>query len=104
MLDNGVWRQHLSESACLLCLQVVAPFGPLQGPGCGPGSACSSVQVAGGLGAGGINAGRVEWLFHAALHAKLPGAGHLVAECALPTSQRVVAIEEASLSVLEYEQ
>ena len=50
--------------------------------------------ASGGLGTGGIGAGGVERLFHAALPAKLPGAGHLVSEWALPTSQEAMAIEE----------
>lgn len=48
----------------------------------------------GGLGMGSLGAGGVGHLFHAALPAKLPGAGHLVSEWALPTSQEATVIEE----------
>lgn len=48
----------------------------------------------GSLGAGGV--GR---LFQAALPAKLPGAGHLVSEWALPTSQEAMVIEEVGYKV-----
>lgn len=98
--DNGVWGEHLSEvpayhvSKLPVCLHLGSFMARAVGQVQTVPRHGRAGWAAGGLGTGGIEAGGVERLFHAALPAKLQGAGHLVSEWALPTSQEAMAIKE----------